>query len=401
MNTEKFKKYFEYYISNPSILAKNEGYKWKVLETIQNDVSDFKNKNICSLSNASDKFEFVSFITNIVKHSNNLIDWRAKDIMNRAVEKYPEKIFDGFKELFYGNDKTEDRMQAFAEMMKHIAKDSEVSSSGKSGHDDFRAISTYLGFIQPCLYNQYKYSFFKYFANEFDVNIPKKSTAKDCYLIYISLCEEIKAFLKKEHTQWFYDYISNSKYDKEGNLLIQDIFYCLQYYKSGLTSDIIEPKIINVKAQSKSVKKSNNSSAKKIDFERLYKENINIGAKGEKLVFDNEKRLAESRGFDSGKIVHVSKQDDTLGYDIKSLDENGNEMFIEVKTTAGGELTPFYLSANELECSKENSDKYRLYRVYNLKEYGSFVNGKISVIKGSLEEYCTTATSYQISLKKI
>ena len=61
----------------------------------------------------------------------------------------------------------------------------------------------------------------------------------------------------------------------------------------------------------------------------------------------------------------VAQKDDSKGYDILSFDEEGNELFIEVKTTNGGAQTPFYLSALEMAVSGNNASKYRLYRVYD------------------------------------
>lgn len=52
-----------------------------------------------------------------------------------------------------------------------------------------------------------------------------------------------------------------------------------------------------------------------------------------------------------------------------SFTESGENLYIEVKATAGDLVEPFYLSNNELKKAEELKDKgelYRIYRVYNV-----------------------------------
>ena len=44
----------------------------------------------------------------------------------------------------------------------------------------------------------------------------------------------------------------------------------------------------------------------------------------------------------------ASRLGDGLGHDIVSFDENGDVLYLEVKTTNAGILTPFFISPNEL-----------------------------------------------------
>ena len=56
------------------------------------------------------------------------------------------------------------------------------------------------------------------------------------------------------------------------------------------------------------------------------------------------------------KVRWISQEDgDGAGYDIRSFDFSGGERLIEVKTTTGGQMTPFYLSENERALSAERS----------------------------------------------
>jgi Protein NO VEIN, C-terminal len=57
---------------------------------------------------------------------------------------------------------------------------------------------------------------------------------------------------------------------------------------------------------------------------------------------------------------------DGVGSDILSFDENDeSERFIEVKTTGLGKHFPFDVTANEVRCSEDCPEQFRLYRVFD------------------------------------
>ncbi|PKM39636.1 MAG: DUF3578 domain-containing protein [Firmicutes bacterium HGW-Firmicutes-9] len=94
---------------------------------------------------------------------------------------------------------------------------------------------------------------------------------------------------------------------------------------------------------------------------------MRIGLAGEKMVIEYEKKRLIDEGRDDlvAIIEHTSQEKgDGTGYDILSFDKNGNRKYIEVKTTVGGEDTPFFITDNELQFSILNSDNYTLYRLY-------------------------------------
>lgn len=71
----------------------------------------------------------------------------------------------------------------------------------------------------------------------------------------------------------------------------------------------------------------------KIDYVEKQKLLIEIGSDGEDFVVEYEKiRLANSPKLVS-KVKRVSLNDDSLGYDIKSYDEDGTKRYIEVEST--------------------------------------------------------------------
>lgn len=95
--------------------------------------------------------------------------------------------------------------------------------------------------------------------------------------------------------------------------------------------------------------------------------NRKLGRDGEELVFQFEReRLRQLDRSDlASKIRWISEEDgDGAGYDILSYDAKGKERLIEVKTTVGSEITPFYITRNELSLSSERPDAFRLCRVY-------------------------------------
>jgi len=99
--------------------------------------------------------------------------------------------------------------------------------------------------------------------------------------------------------------------------------------------------------------------------------NRSLGRAGELFVAEIEvKRLhALGKKVLSSRVEHVAAtQGDGLGYDVLSFEEDGRERLIEVKTTAFGQLTPFYVSRNELARSEADADHYRLYRIFDFRD---------------------------------
>jgi hypothetical protein len=58
-------------------------------------------------------------------------------------------------------------------------------------------------------------------------------------------------------------------------------------------------------------------------------------------------------------------------YDIRSFEEDGTDIFIEVKTTTGPAGAAFSVTANEIQRSIERGAAYRLYRIFQFGTCGS------------------------------
>lgn len=113
-------------------------------------------------------------------------------------------------------------------------------------------------------------------------------------------------------------------------------------------------------------KRKNKTIARKVDYNSLNKSKKTCGTLGEILIYNDEKDKITRAGIKK-EVEHVAiTRGDGLGYDILSYDENENEIFIEVKTTKENKTDEFYLTPKEINVCKENKEKYKLYRVYNL-----------------------------------
>lgn len=133
-----------------------------------------------------------------------------------------------------------------------------------------------------------------------------------------------------------------------------------------------------------SVIKESDKKGRKIDYDTLQKQNSMIGFLGEKIVLTYEKNRLSNDPDLSQRIEHVSQtKGDGLGYDILSFDNQGNEIFIEVKTTTQGKNTPFYMSSNEVSFANKHPDNYFLYRVYNFSNLVEMNNVEFFRINGS------------------
>lgn len=107
------------------------------------------------------------------------------------------------------------------------------------------------------------------------------------------------------------------------------------------------------------------------DYLAIEAKNRSLGEAGESFVLAYERARLHSLGKPrlSDRVEHVAKtKGDGLGYDILSFEPDGRERFVEVKTTAFGKQTPFYVTRNELEFSKAFSAQFRLCRLFEFRK---------------------------------
>lgn len=89
------------------------------------------------------------------------------------------------------------------------------------------------------------------------------------------------------------------------------------------------------------------------------------------------------------RVAHVSEAEgDWLGYDIRSFDAQGNDRFIEVKTTSFGERTPSFVLANEVRFARDHAERYRLYRLFDFR-----ASPRLFELTGAIDRQCQLDTA--------
>jgi hypothetical protein len=102
-----------------------------------------------------------------------------------------------------------------------------------------------------------------------------------------------------------------------------------------------------------------------------------IGLAGERHVYNYEydNLIKENRKDLAEKIIKHFENYEYPGWDITSYDKNGNEIFIEVKSTKGNTINQLEITSNEWEAAKKEGEKYFIYLVNNA------LNEKIKVFE--------------------
>lgn len=114
--------------------------------------------------------------------------------------------------------------------------------------------------------------------------------------------------------------------------------------------------------------------------------NQSLGRAGETFVLKLEAQRLHAAGKKvlAERVEHVAAtQGDGLGFDVLSYETDGRERLIEVKTTAFGELTPFFVSRGELARSTIDAERYHLYRVFDFRERPRVFN-----LPGAIPTWC-------------
>lgn len=140
----------------------------------------------------------------------------------------------------------------------------------------------------------------------------------------------------------------------------------------------------------KSIEPKNSSKKKarraiKIDYAELDEHNRKLGRAGEQWVLGYEAHRLIDEGcpeLASRVSWHSDLRGDGLGYDILSHNANGEERFIEVKTTNGSLTSPFFISQNELNLSQDKETAFYLYRVFQFRQ-----SPKIYILQGDLQKH--------------
>ena len=135
----------------------------------------------------------------------------------------------------------------------------------------------------------------------------------------------------------------------------------------------------------------------KRDYLQREARNRSLGLAGELLVMEYEAQRLHNLGARSlaDKVEHVSKsRGDGAGYDILSFETDGQERFIEVKTTAYIAETPFFVSPNEVDFSDVHHARFHLYRLFDFRR-----KPQMFVLPGFVAAHCSLdPMSYRATL---
>ena len=304
-------------------------------------------------------------------------------------------------------DDLKERITNFTNGINNLQDKYQIGEKGKNTYQDNRAILVYLTLRFPEKYYLYKYEMFKDFVRLVNYPYQPKKGAIENIAEYFSICNKINAevnndqeLIKKHVTR-----INEEEYfDTSYKVLTQDIIYATVCHSDKFNKPTLQKlTLVNIKQDDIQVKPLNNN---KSEFKAVSKNNIEnekikkyLGDAGEKLVLHNEKIMLSKWGIKKEPIHSSLKEGDGLGYDIKSYDKNGNEIFIEVKTTTSkNKFSTFYITQNELFRSKKDSKNYLLYRVFDFNKDKN--EAKFFIIKGDLTKYCINPFSFKVILKQ-
>ncbi|WP_426349384.1 DUF3883 domain-containing protein [Alloiococcus sp. CFN-8] len=389
MNDKMYDSIYKFYKENYGEIEKHEIYKWKAVKHFQ-DTWDI------------DAVDFSAMLDMSLKKTSNLMsagNYYPRRMIKWAAIKEPEIVRLLFRNLYDLSTDVKYRIKSFRDGISEIVEKYKEGSINKSYQDD-RAIMVYLNLKYPEKYYLYKYTMFVKFANLIDyADLPD---AGDIALIFMyeSMCDMIlKRVMEDEELLKKYESRRSQYYDPGYHLLVQDIVYSANYFAAPEILEHSEKKFEVKKFELQAENKPAILKGVHVDYIEEAKRNKEIGDSGEEYVYQYERlRIKKYKLGKNKQVQRIAKiYGDGLGYDILSYDEQGHEIYIEVKTTSGPEKGSIYITSNELKMSEENSDYYYLYRVYDFDKVA--MTGKLSIRKGSLKELCISAQTYKVDFK--
>jgi hypothetical protein len=392
MNYDKLKTYISAYKENFDQISKQELYKWQAVKQFQDHWDDQTDDIIQMLENSLSK-------TGNLLHDSKMM---ARGTLLLMAKKKPLFVMQALNILWNEELSLEKRYKLFSDIIRPIALELDGVNNHHHRH---RAIFVYLCLNYPEKYFFYKYGMVKEAVLKLDYPLTLKKGSWSNVYGYFNLCELILPIVRKDDELLR---LHSSRLDKtcyqdpEQHILVQDIIHAIAVHLDEtqiVATDDSNDIQVTVKAKPAYLNLNNNSSQLvQTDFQRLNLTRHQLGAAAELFVYKIE--LEKARRIGKEELVEYTARDkgDGAGYDIKSIDENGDERLIEVKATSSSLETPFYITRNELELSKQNPDNYYLYRVFNFDRENH--SGEIAIFQGSLDQLCQQPATYISKLIK-
>ncbi|GLB65930.1 DUF3883 domain-containing protein [Arthrobacter mangrovi] len=129
-------------------------------------------------------------------------------------------------------------------------------------------------------------------------------------------------------------------------------------------------------------------NAAPFDYVKIEAEKLGLKQAGKLAVVEFEQQRLRSLGLDrlAERVEGMSPFDShVVGYDVLSFDVGGRERYISVKTTRRVREWPFLVGINEVRFSREEAERYHLYRVFR---FGA-KQPELYTIQGALDNSCT------------
>lgn len=140
----------------------------------------------------------------------------------------------------------------------------------------------------------------------------------------------------------------------------------------NILSALVEPPKRSPQPKSSSTRAPEHTTPRPpVNYLAIEAGNRSLGQAGEEFVvrFEVARLLAVRQERLAAQVKHISvTEGDGAGYDVLSYETTGQERLIEVKTTAYGAQTPFFVTRNELMVSQVRETQYHLYRVFNFRK---------------------------------
>lgn len=161
-------------------------------------------------------------------------------------------------------------------------------------------------------------------------------------------------------------------------------------------SDVVEESPPEPESGPGTVREAGVHPRRGVDYLLQEARNRSLGASGELLALQLERRRLEEagRGGLAERVEQVSETvGDGIGYDIHSYEDDGTDRFIEVKTTRYGKYTPFYITRREVDFSAGEAARYRLFRLFDFQ-----VAPRLYVLRGDISRaYGMDPAVYRVS----